>query len=354
MTSRLQPLVWNDPILTLLDQRALPAEVKQIDCTCMEDVREAIATLAVRGAPLIGVAAAYAMVLAWREVADRKATEDLPNQWKTKADNLTAARPTAVNLAWAVRQMYETALTALSQGADTEAVDAKLVAQARRIEREDVMLNERIGANGAELFSRPVGILTHCNAGALATAGIGTALGVVRKLHAARRLRHVFMDETRPLLQGARLTATELRAERIPCTLICDNMAADVLRSGKVDAVIVGADRICANGDTANKIGTYGLAIPAAYHHIPFYIAAPFSTFDFTLANGEDIIIEQRGDDEVRYCGTSQIAPTDVAVYNPAFDVTPADLITGIITERGVLKAPFIDSIARFQKEVFS
>lgn len=354
MMQRMDPLVWNDPILTLLDQRALPAEVKHIACTCMEDVREAIVTLAVRGAPLIGVAAAYAMVLAWREVCTESAADDRQTRWERKARHLTTARPTAVNLGWAVRQMNETAMSALAQGADDDAVDAELRHRAQQIEREDVILNDRIGENGARIFSRSVSILTHCNAGALATAGIGTALGIIRKLQAAGRLRHVFMDETRPLLQGARLTATELCAERIPCTLICDNMAAAVLRSGKVDAVIVGADRICANGDTANKIGTYGLAVLAAYHDVPLYIASPFSTFDFTLHCGDEIVIEERGGDEVRYCGRSQVAPAEVAVYNPAFDVTPASLITGIITERGVLRPPFSDSIARFQKEVFS
>ncbi len=353
MSTRLQPLRWRDPVVTILDQRVLPERIAYIDCARMEEVREAIVTLAVRGAPLIGVAAAYAMVLAWREVSSQALSpDDLLAKYEVQARHLAAARPTAVNLSWAVEKMYRAATKTIMREGEANRVEAVLIATAGQIEAEDVTLNDRIGAAGAELFSEKVTILTHCNAGALATAGIGTALGVIRKLHDNGLLRHVFIDETRPLLQGARLTATELCAEHIPCTLICDNMAATVMESGQIDAVIVGADRICANGDTANKIGTYGLAILAAYHHVPFYIAAPFSTFDFSLAQGKDIVIEERDGDEVRYWQEYRTAPTDVNVYNPAFDVTPAALITGIITDRGVLTSPLAASIARFKEEV--
>lgn len=355
MTSQLHPLKWNDPLITLLDQRLLPGKVEYFDCASTEDIRGAILTLAVRGAPLIGIAAAYGMVLAWRESC---IDTDIKNQWllilEKKARHLVSVRPTAINLSWAVDRMYQKAQTGIKNKLSAEEIDSLLVAEAKQIEAEDIILNDRIGTFGAELFTNPVSILTHCNAGALATAGIGTALGVIRKLHAKGDLRHVFIDETRPLLQGARLTATELQEENIPCTLICDNMAATVLRDKNVDAIIVGADRICINGDTANKIGTYGLAVLAAYHQVPLYVAAPFSTFDFSLQSGAEIEIEERNGDEVRYWASYQTAPADVDVYNPAFDVTPASLIAGIITEKGVLAPPFTSSIAQFRKEILS
>ena len=234
-----------------------------------------------------------------------------------------------------------------------EAGDA-LLAKARDIEAEDIHTCRAIGENGADLFQGRKGlrILTHCNTGALATAGIGTAFGVLSVLHERGAIECVYADETRPLLQGSRLTATELMEGHIPCCLISDTMSASVMRDKKIDAIIVGADRIAANGDTANKIGTYGLAVMAAYHHIPFYIAAPFSTFDFSIASGKEIVIEERDPDEVRKFAGVYSAPKDVPVYNPAFDVTPSSLIAGIITEKGVLKAPYEAAIARYKKEL--
>lgn len=348
MTAPLRSLAWEGDALRLLDQTKLPETLSWLRCTTSDEVADAIRILAVRGAPAIGVAAAYACVLACRE-AQKAGGEDLPEKFHGLCRRLEAARPTAVNLSWAVRQMES-----VFDASAPEEAEARLLARAQAIEAEDVETCRRIGENGAALFAgrTDLSILTHCNTGALATAGIGTAFGVIATLAARGQLRCAWADETRPLLQGARLTATELVEDQIPCRLIADTMAASVLRDKRIDAVIVGADRIAANGDTANKIGTYGLAVLAAYHHIPFYIAAPFSTFDFSIASGEDIVIEERDADEVRRFGGVYTAPRTVPVYNPAFDVTPAALITGIITERGVLAAPFADSIAQYERSL--
>ncbi len=345
--SFLKSLSWEGDALKLLDQTKLPTELTYISCKDYRSVADAIRVLAVRGAPAIGVAAAYAVVLAYKEakknishIAERDA------YFQEALHVICHARPTAVNLSWAVHQME-----IVYNQAEILDIEEALLARAKEIEAEDVHTCWSIGQNGADLFQgrNHLHILTHCNTGALATAGIGTAFGVIATLHERGQIECVYADETRPLLQGSRLTATELMAGHIPCCLISDDMAASVMTWKHIDAIIVGADRIAANGDTANKIGTYGLAVMAQYHHIPFYIAAPFSTFDFSIQTGEEIVIEERNPDEVRKINGVYSAPKDVPVFNPAFDVTPAVLIAGIITEKGVLKPPFIQSISDYQ-----
>ena len=322
--SALRSLAWEGESLRLLDQTKLPTEITYLRCRDYREVADAIRILAVRGAPAIGVAAAYAVVLAYRECL---LSSDVSAAFHHACQEISAARPTAVNLSWAVSEMEKV----FDRYPAKEAGDA-LLARAHDIEAEDIHTCRSIGENGADLFQGRKGlrILTHCNTGALAT----------------------YSDETRPLLQGSRLTATELMEGHIPCCLISDTMSASVMRDKKIDAIIVGADRIAANGDTANKIGTYGLAVMASYHHIPFYIAAPFSTFDFSISSGKEIVIEERDPDEVRKFAGVYSAPKDVPVYNPAFDVTPSSLIAGIITEKGVLKAPYEETIARYKKEL--
>ena len=344
--SALKSLAWEGESLRLLDQTKLPSEITYLSCTDYREVADAIRILAVRGAPAIGVAAAYAVLLAYRECLS---APDVSTAFHYACEEISAARPTAVNLSWAVSEMEKV----FARYPAKEAGDA-LLSRAKEIEAEDIHTCRSIGENGADLFRGRKGlrILTHCNTGALATAGIGTAFGVLSVLHERGEIECVYADETRPLLQGSRLTATELMEGHIPCCLISDTMSASVMHDKKIDAVIVGADRIAANGDTANKIGTYGLAVMAAYHHIPFYIAAPFSTFDFSISSGKEIVIEERNPDEVRKFAGVYTAPKDVPVYNPAFDVTPSSLIAGIITEKGVLKAPYEEAIARYKKEL--
>lgn len=347
MSQSLQSLSWEGDHLKLLDQTKLPTELTYLCCQDYKSVAEAIRVLAVRGAPAIGVAAAYAVVLAYKECQKTAASlEALDISFQEACDFICHARPTAVNLSWAVHQMEDVYKTTPSGE-----VEKALLKRAQEIEAEDVHTCRSIGKNGADLFEgkKHLHILTHCNTGALATAGIGTAFGVIATLHERGQIDCVYADETRPLLQGSRLTATELMAGHIPCCLIADDMAASVMKLKHIDAIIVGADRIAANGDTANKIGTYGLAVMAQYHHIPFYIAAPFSTFDFSIQTGEEIVIEERNPEEIRKINGIYSAPVDVPVYNPAFDVTPATLISGIITEKGVLKPPFTQSIAAYQ-----
>ena len=310
--------------LELLDQRQLPTSITFLHPKNIADVFEAIKTLAVRGAPAIGVAAAYGMVLATRESTDLA-------QLRQKASYLKSSRPTAVNLAWAVDRV----ITALEKNSLDPAI---ALAEARAIHAEDVAMCQSIGRHGASLIKPGSSILTHCNAGYLATAGDGTALAILYEAHRRGIQFQVYADETRPLLQGARLTAWELRQENIPVTLIADSMAALVMSQRKVDLVIVGADRIAANGDTANKIGTYSVATLAAAHHLPFVVAAPSSTFDLSLRDGSGIPIEQRAAGEITHSFGQQTAPLDVQVFNPAFDVTPASLIHAIVTERGVIR----------------
>ena len=312
------PLQWDGQVLSLLDQRLLPREEKWIACRTPSEVAEAIRTMVVRGAPAIGVAAAYGMAMA----------SDLT----AAAAELKAARPTAVNLAWAVDRMLR------ASGAPSEA---------EAIHREDVEANMRMGRYGAALLGQSTTVLTHCNAGALATAGYGTALGVIRAAIESGKRVAVFADETRPYLQGARLTAWELQHDNIDVTLITDNMSGHFFQQGAFDAVIVGADRIAANGDTANKIGTYTVAVLAHAHGVPFYVAAPLSTIDPACPNGAAIPIEERSAAEVTEMFGARVAPEGVAVRHPAFDVTPARLITAIITDRGVLRAPYDEGIRR-------
>jgi methylthioribose-1-phosphate isomerase len=316
------PLSWHGDFLSLLDQRLLPREETWIDCRTAAEVADAIRTMVVRGAPAIGVSAAYGMAMA----AARG--EDL----QEAARVLKAARPTAVNLAWAVDLMLR---------ANGE------LSEAERIHREDLEANKRMGRYGAELLGEHSTVLTHCNAGALATAGYGTALGVIRAAIEGGKRVAVFADETRPYLQGARLTAWELQRDGIDVTLITDNMSGHFFQQGKFDAVIVGADRIAANGDAANKIGTYTVAVLAQAHGVPFYVAAPVSTIDPACPNGTQIPIEERSADEVVDIFGARVAPEGIQVRHPAFDVTPARLITAIITERGVLRPPYEEAIRR-------
>jgi len=274
--------------------------------------------------------------------------EKFKKKFNVLCDEIAAARPTARNLFWALERMKKHLDEVACSGKRNPA--RELVREAKRICAEDIAINREMGRRGAALFSHGDHVLTHCNAGALATAGYGTALGVIRAAHAEGKKLHIYVDETRPVLQGARLTAWEMKKEKIPATLICDNMAGSLMRQGKISKVIVGADRIAANGDAANKIGTYPLAVLARAHRIPFYIAAPVSTFDFSIKTGEDIPIEERQADEVTTFRGAQAAPKGMKVYNPAFDVTPARLISAMITERGVLTPPFPAAIARLQK----
>ncbi len=317
-----EPIRWRGGALELLDQRKLPREVVYVTCRDAHEVAVAIHDMVVRGAPAIGVAAAFGMALA----------DDLP----AAATELKASRPTAVNLAWAVDRMLRAKGT---------------VAEAEAIFREDVEANHRIGRFGADLLGSKTTILTHCNAGALATAGYGTALGVVRAAIEQGKKVAVFADETRPFLQGARLTAWELQQDGIDVTLITDNMAGHFFQQRTFDAVLVGADRIAANGDTANKIGTYTVAVLANAHQVPFYVAAPVSTIDIHASTGASIPIEERSIAEVTDIGGMRMAPEGIRVRHPAFDVTPARLITAIITDRGVLRAPYEESIRTLFKD---
>lgn len=320
--------------LSLIDQTLLPTELQRIDCRDVETVWEAIKMLRVRGAPAIGIAAAYGVCVGL-QTAVANSADAFEQRIAEVTDYLATSRPTAVNLFWALDRMRARAAeTAASPNEDRLAV---LLDEAKLIHEEDRRICHAIGKYGAELLGDGATALTHCNAGGLATAEYGTALSVFFTAQDAGKSIHVFVDETRPLLQGARLTAWELTQRGIDATLICDSMAAQVMKEGRVHAVITGADRIAANGDAANKIGTYGVAVLAKAHDIPFYIAAPQSTFDLTLADGEQIPIEERKSEEITHGFGRQTAPSNVKVYNPAFDVTPASLIKGIITEHGII-----------------
>ena len=329
---------WLGDRVVLLDQRRLPADEVYLECRTWHEVAEAIRTLAVRGAPAIGVAAACGVALAARESTARTARE-LSADLEAAMAGLGTTRPTAVNLFWALERMRR--LVQKHLGGSVDELRAGLAAEAEGILEEDIASNRRLGAHGARLIPPDARILTHCNAGGLATAGYGTALGVVRGAVEAGLHPFVWVDETRPVLQGARLTAWELAREGIPHTVIADVAAASIMAQGEVDLVVVGADRIAANGDTANKIGTYGLAVLAQAHAIPFYVAAPFSTIDPALADGSAIPIEERDPREVQELAGRRIVPSASPARNPAFDVTPARLITAIVTERGVFRSPY-------------
>ncbi|HOX08355.1 MAG TPA: S-methyl-5-thioribose-1-phosphate isomerase [Planctomycetota bacterium] len=351
----IETVSWRDGAVRLIDQRRLPAELVHMECRTVPELFSAIRELAVRGAPAIGVAAGYGAVMAvWKS---RSGTAGLLREVAAACKELAASRPTAVNLFWALDRMNRTAesLSALAP----EEFRERLLAEARAIHEEDLELSRRMGRAGAELIPDGATVLTHCNAGALATGGLGTALACVYAAVAEGKRVSVLADETRPLLQGARLTAWELSKAGIPVTVLCDNMAAAAMQQGRVDLVITGADRIAANGDAANKIGTYGVAVNAKHHGVPFYIAAPESTFDRACLDGSKIVIEERSAAEVLgiagWVGRGQepearseaegSVPVP-GVWNPAFDVTPAELIAGLITDRGVLRAPYGESIA--------
>jgi len=334
----IETLRWvggTDGYLQLIDQTMLPVEFSEIECRNVETVWEAIKMLRVRGAPAIGIAAAYGVCIGLQTVAGHDETS-LFKRLDEVADYLAGSRPTAVNLFWALDRMKARA-TELRGRVPAEIAEA-LLAEARAIHEEDRRTCRAIGRHGAELLSDGQGVLTHCNAGGLATAEYGTALAVLFAAAESGKKLHVYADETRPLMQGARLTTWELQQRGIDVTLVCDSAAAQVMREGRVQAVITGADRIAANGDVANKIGTYGLAISAAAHDIPFYVAAPVSTFDRSIATGEEIPIEQRDGREITHGFGRQTAPEGIDVYNPAFDVTPARLIAAIICEHGVIR----------------
>jgi len=334
MAGRVEPIRWEEGEVVILDQTRLPQEEVHVRCGRAEEVAEAIRRLAVRGAPLIGIAAAYGMALAARGEKAGAA-----ERARAAAEMLGATRPTARNLFWAIERMMVRVEAGASAG--------ELAEEALAIHREDAETCRRIGEHGRELVPRGAGVLTICNTGALATGGEGTALAAIKAAHAQGKGIQVLACETRPLLQGARLTMWELMRGGIPARLITDGMAGTCMRQGLVDLVIVGADRIARNGDTANKIGTYTLAALARHHGIPFYAAAPMSTVDLSLAGGDEIPIEERGAEEVRGFGGADVAPEGAEVFNPAFDVTPAELIAGIVTERGVARPPYEESLAR-------
>ncbi|MGF1487732.1 MAG: S-methyl-5-thioribose-1-phosphate isomerase [Prochloraceae cyanobacterium] len=345
--SDIYPVIWQDDRAILIDQTRLPEEYTTVSISRSEDMADAIKTMIVRGAPAIGVAAAYGMYLGAREIDTDDRTLFLEQLEKT-AQKLRQTRPTAVNLFWAISRMLQTAYETIGTVAE---IKNTLLQTARSIQAEDLQTCQAIGDNGLSILPQnptKLNILTHCNAGALATAGYGTALGVIRSAYKAGRLARVYADETRPRLQGAKLTAWECVKESIRVTVISDNMAAHCMKQGKIDAVIVGADRIAANGDTANKIGTYSLAIVAAAHNVPFFVAAPLSTIDFELSEGRQIPIEERNPSEVYQIGQTKICPEGVEFYNPAFDVTPAKLIAAIITERGAVKPEMLSQYRLF------
>jgi len=339
----MRPLKWENRRLKLLNQLVLPEHEEWIEYSDHEDVAIAIKKMIVRGAPAIGATAAFGLALAALKYRNNS-KEDFINNLSTAAELLSKTRPTAVNLFWAIKRMQNTLDTNKDTCNVSELVE-KLVREAELIAEEDIAINKKIGHLGTELIPLNANIYTHCNAGALATVDYGTALGVIRRAHEDGKNIHVFAGETRPYLQGSRLTTYELMQDNIPVTLVTDNMAGFIMKQGKVDCVIVGADRVAANGDVANKIGTYSLSVLAKEHNIPFYVAAPMSTIDFSINSGDDIDIEERNSDEVIKIFDSYIAPKDVKVYHPAFDITPNSNITAIITENGIIKNPSLTTM---------
>ncbi len=347
----LKTLYWEEDALYLLDCRKLPQEEEYLICENYEQLSYAIEELVVRGAPAIGVAAAYGVVLGFNEAYAKQLDIEKRNALIVNSiHRLSRTRPTAVNLFWALDRMEKVFLD--NKNENHYNLKKILLKEANKIYNEDIEINKNIGKYGKTLINKGDNILTHCNAGALATAGYGTALGVIRSAHDEGKNIHVYIDETRPLLQGSRLTAWELLKENIPATLIADNMAAYLMQLDKVDLVIFGADRIANNGDVANKIGSYSLAVLAKYHNIPLYVAAPTSTIDFDLNSGDEIPIEYRNKEELRTLYGKTTAPKTIDVFNPAFDVTPNKLIDGIITELGILKPPFTDSIIKLKNNL--
>jgi methylthioribose-1-phosphate isomerase len=341
---------WTNEGVRMIDQRLLPTEETYNMYRSYEEVADAIKTMVVRGAPAIGVAAAMGLALGAKQSVGTSVA-DLKFDFDYMCDVMAATRPTAVNLFWAIERMQACLERASAASSDVDTVKQALVAEAQAVYAEDLASNRRMGQFGAELMPAEGTVLTHCNAGALATAGdYGTALGVIRGAIDAGKKIAVIADETRPFLQGTRLTAWELQKDNIPVTIITDNMAGHIMKQGKIDAVVVGADRIASNGDTANKVGTYMVAVLAKQHNIPFYVAAPVSTVDLNAETGDAIPIEERDAKEVTHIKQIQLAPSNVPVNNPAFDVTPAELITAIITDKGVARAPFGESLKRLVK----
>jgi methylthioribose-1-phosphate isomerase len=334
----IETIQWTDAGVVMIDQTKLPHEESYVTCTSYQQVAEAIRSMVIRGAPAIGVAAAMGVALGMQQASS-------DSEFNEICETLARTRPTAVNLFWGIERMRR--LYTSLRGLPMDDIRAKLLAEAQLIRLEDIAINECIGRNGAPLVPDGKTVLTHCNAGALATAGYGTALGVIRAAVESGKKIDVFADETRPFMQGARLTVWELQHDNIPATLITDNMAGHFLHSGRIGCVVVGADRIAANGDVANKIGTYSVAVLAKENNVPFYVAAPISTLDLTLASGEEIPIEQRPAAEVTHVFGVPIAPDGTTVENPAFDVTPHRYVTAIITERGVARPPFMESLQK-------
>ena len=345
----IQTLEWTDSGVRFIDQTKLPTEETYVNCTTYEQVADVIRNMVVRGAPAIGVSAAMGIALG---VKNSKAENvgELKRDFDRTCEVIGATRPTAVNLFWAIRRMQDKferlRVRPVSQ------IREALIEEAQRMHAEDIAANQAMGRYGATLMPASGGVLTHCNAGALATCGYGTALGVIRAAVEAGKNIHVFADETRPFLQGSRLTAWELMKDGIPTTVISDNMAGAMMKQGKVNAIVVGADRIAANGDVANKIGTYTVAVLAKEHGIPFYVAAPFSTIDLETPDGSKIPIEQRNSREVTHIAGKQMVPDGVEIENPAFDVTPAKYVTAIITERGIARAPYEQSLRGLAEQV--
>jgi methylthioribose-1-phosphate isomerase len=349
----LPTIEWTDDTVVMIDQRKLPASEVYVSCRTAQDVAKAIKTMVIRGAPAIGVAAAMGIALGMQR-SKASGTKQFATEFQKTCDMMAATRPTAVNLFWAIERMKRTFAEAAQGGCSVGEIKERLAAEARRIHDEDIESCRSMGAHGATLVPQTARILTHCNAGALATAGYGTALGVIRAAAEQGKSVAVLADETRPFLQGARLTAWELVKDGIDTTVITDNMAGAMMRLGNVDLVVVGADRIAANGDVANKIGTYGVAVLAKEHGIPFYVAAPLSTIDLATLDGARIPIEERNDREVTHVGSSRLTPEGAHIRNPAFDVTPARFVTAIITERGIARPPYAESLEALVNGVLS
>ncbi|WP_396626047.1 S-methyl-5-thioribose-1-phosphate isomerase [Luteitalea sp.] len=341
----LPTIAWQDDAVVMVDQRKLPTRETYITCKTPTEVARAIKTMVIRGAPAIGVSAAYGLALSVRR-SKAAGTKQLTTEFLKDCDLLAGTRPTAVNLFWAIDRMKRVFSERVLAGESVEDLRQHMLAEAHAIHDEDLESCRAIGRHGGALVPADAGILTHCNAGALATAGYGTALGVIRGAIEQGRTVRVYADETRPVLQGARLTAWELVRDGIDTTVISDNMAGVLMRDGRIQFVVVGADRIAANGDAANKIGTYSVAVLAREHGIPFYVAAPLSTIDLKTPTGAAIPIEERHRKEVTHVGTTQIAPEGAKVFNPSFDVTPHRFIAGIITEKGVARSPYTESLA--------
>jgi len=342
----IKAIEFKDDVLHLIDQRKLPITFEIFECKTYKEVDFAIKDMVVRGAPAIGATAAYGVVLAAKEFMNNS-KEEFFIEIEKALGILNKSRPTAVNLMWAIKRMRN--LIEENKEKSIKEIYVKIITEADNILKEDIETNKKMGRYGNEIIPQKATILTHCNTGALATAGFGTALGVVREAFYTGKDILVYADETRPRLQGGRLTAWELRQEGIPSKLIADNVAATLIRDGKIDVILVGADRIALNGDTANKIGTFMLSVVAKVYNVPFYIVAPTTTIDFDIETGEEIEIEERNSEEVTHIENTRIAPEGMEVFNPAFDVTPNENITGIITEKGIVKAPYRENILKLR-----